>query len=100
MPLHNACYADNVTNLDFVELLLEAGADPNTQYHPGLTPLVYTIPNAPGVAKVLLNWPTTDAKMSTQNAVSFLVGVREITTCFPSQIVHPDTPDQLKHAVA
>jgi ankyrin repeat protein len=27
-PLHNACYAGNVTNLDFVELLLEAGADP------------------------------------------------------------------------
>jgi hypothetical protein len=26
-PLHVACYAGNVTNLDFVELMLEAGAD-------------------------------------------------------------------------
>jgi hypothetical protein len=30
-PLHNACYCDNVTNLDFVELLLKAGADPNAR---------------------------------------------------------------------
>jgi ankyrin repeat protein len=29
MPLHTACLAGNVTNLDFVELVLEEGADPN-----------------------------------------------------------------------
>jgi hypothetical protein len=39
-PLHNACSWYNVTNLDFVELLLEAGADPNAQDHLGLTPLM------------------------------------------------------------
>jgi hypothetical protein len=37
-PLHNACYAGVVTNLDFVKLLLEAGANPNAQDHKGRTP--------------------------------------------------------------
>jgi ankyrin repeat protein len=37
-PLHNACSSGNVTNLDFVELLLEEGANPNIQDHLGLTP--------------------------------------------------------------
>ena len=46
----------NVTNLDFVELLLETGADPNAQDHLGLTPLMCTIEVAPGAAKFLLNW--------------------------------------------
>jgi hypothetical protein len=32
-PLHSACHGDNVTNLDFVEFLLEEGADPNAQDH-------------------------------------------------------------------
>jgi hemerythrin len=37
-PLHSACCWDNVTNLDFVELLLKEGADPNSQDDMGLTP--------------------------------------------------------------
>jgi hypothetical protein len=47
-PLQKACYAGNVTNLDFVEFLLEVGADPNTQDHLGLTPLMFASPLAPG----------------------------------------------------
>jgi ankyrin repeat protein len=34
-------WANNVTNLDFVELLLEEGADPNGQDQLGLTPLLW-----------------------------------------------------------
>ena len=36
-PLHHACSWGYVTNLDFVELLLEKGADPNFQDHLGMT---------------------------------------------------------------
>jgi hypothetical protein len=39
-PLHRACSSAVVTNLDFIELLLEAGADPNAQYPKGMTPLM------------------------------------------------------------
>jgi ankyrin repeat protein len=35
-PLHNACNWIYVTNLDYVELLLEEGADPNAQDHLGI----------------------------------------------------------------
>jgi hypothetical protein len=38
--LHIACSGTNVTNLDFVELLLKEGADPNVQDHLGMTPLI------------------------------------------------------------
>jgi hypothetical protein len=63
-PLHYACFAAFVTNLDFIELLLEAGADPNAQDHLGMTPLMNTTPVVPGAAKFLLNWPTTDVNPS------------------------------------
>jgi hypothetical protein len=53
-PLHKACFSGDVTNLDFVELLLEAGADPNAQDHLGRTPLMWSLPASPGAAKFLL----------------------------------------------
>jgi ankyrin repeat protein len=39
-PLHSACFGGAVTNLDFVELLLIEGADPNAQDHDGEAPLM------------------------------------------------------------
>jgi hypothetical protein len=48
-----------VTNLDFVEFLLEKGADQkkkNAKVIAGQTPLMLLPPYAPGAAKFLLNW--------------------------------------------
>jgi hypothetical protein len=84
-PLHNACFAGVVTNLDFVELLLKEGADPNAQDHLGKTPLMNTIPDAPGAAKYLLNWPTTDANMTMRSGESFLDRVRLIISAYSHQ---------------
>jgi hypothetical protein len=50
--LYNACIGSNVTNLDFVELLLKEGANPNSQDHWGLTPLLCTVPYAPGAETI------------------------------------------------
>jgi hypothetical protein len=93
-PLHLACYSGNVTNLDFVELLLKKGADPNAQDHDGLTPLTYTMPDAPSAAKFLLNWPTTDANITSRSGESFLTRIRieELTNKVP----RPDNPDRIQ----
>jgi hypothetical protein len=93
-PLHMACSGNNVTNLDFVEILLEGGADPNIQDYSGETALMCTIPEIPGAAKFLLNWPTTDVNITTPKGESFLVLVRfAITTCSNQT---PGDPDQIK----
>jgi hypothetical protein len=94
-PLHMACYSGIVTNLDFIELLLYAGADPNAQDHMGRTPLMYTIASAPGAAKFLLNWPTTDANIATRDGVSFLTAVRSTITEISSHPAHPDNHDKV-----
>jgi ankyrin repeat protein len=75
-PLHSACHGDNVTNLDLVEFLLEEGADPNAQDHQGMTPVMHIVPDAPGAAKFLLSWPTTDANITQRSGESFLDRVR------------------------
>jgi ankyrin repeat protein len=75
-PLHKACYSYSVTNLDFVELLLENGADPNAKDHNEMTPLMYTNDLAPGAAKFLLNWPTTDVNILNGAGEPFLAMVR------------------------
>jgi hypothetical protein len=46
-PLHAACYSGSVTNLDFIELPLKNGADPNARDCTGQTPLMFTLPLAP-----------------------------------------------------
>jgi hypothetical protein len=96
-PLHKACYEGNVTNLDFVELLLEEGADPNAQNHLGMTPLMCTTPCAPGAATFLLNWPTSDANISAGSGESFLVIVRSLITDFSNTIPHPANPEKVQY---
>jgi hypothetical protein len=81
-PLHDACSSFNVTNLDFIEYLLEAGADPNAQDHLGKTPLMTTIPDAAGAAKFLLKWPTTDANITSRSGKSFLARVRSLIIAY------------------
>jgi hypothetical protein len=85
-----------VTNLDFVDFLLEEGADPNAQDHVGWTPLMYGIPDGPGAAKFLLNWPTTDANMLCQSRESFLAKVRSAIADLYERAVRPDIPSQVQ----
>jgi hypothetical protein len=96
-PLHNACSSYVVTNLDFIEYLLDVGADPHAQDYLLHTPLMHTIPDAPGAANFLLNWPTTDANITTRSGVSFLSGVRSVITDFSEQIAIPDHPNLVLH---
>jgi hypothetical protein len=96
-PLQNACYGGYVTNLDFIELLLEGGADPNSQNHRELTPLMRSTPLAPGAAKFLLNWPTTDVNITTRSGGSFLASVRSTITDISVKIAVPDNPEKKKN---
>jgi hypothetical protein len=95
-PLHAACFANNVTNLDFVELLLEKGADPNAQDLLGCTPMMFTTPHATGAAKSLLNWPTTDANITERSGASFLDRVRLTITTLSDEVAVPDNPEQVQ----
>jgi hypothetical protein len=94
--LHRACNARNVTNLDFIEYLLEAGADPNAQTCQGLTPLMHTTPYSPGAAKFLLNWPATDANITIPSEPSFLARVRLTISLFSDHIALPNNADQVQ----
>jgi hypothetical protein len=97
-PLHMACDSAIVTNLDFIELLLEEGADPNAQDHQGCTPLGNTIRFAPGAAKCLLNWPTTDVKITDRyGGKSFLARVREAEFIITNEFARPDSPTKVQH---
>jgi hypothetical protein len=95
--LHSACYGCNVTNLDFVEFLLKEGADPNAKECRGLTPLMVTIPDAPGVAKFLLNWPSTDANITTRSGASFLARVRYTLTKYSEVAALPNNPKRAQY---
>jgi hypothetical protein len=99
--LHKACYWVNVINLDFVELLLEAGADPNIQDHLGMTPLIRTAPGAPGAAKFLLNWPTTDVNITPRSrsghqlaGIPFPIQVHGLILCTIDEIEGSGYPNQ------
>jgi hypothetical protein len=96
-PLHQACSSCNVTNLDFVELLLEEGADPNAQDSTGLTPFMYTDPGAPGAVKFLLNWPSTDVNITTGSGASFLADVQKAIAAYSGKVARPRNPDRVQH---
>jgi hypothetical protein len=96
-PLDYACFAGVVTNLNFVEFLLEEGADPNAQDYLGMTPLMCTLRLAPGAAKFLLNWPTTDVNITDRSGESFLVKVRSTITDYSNAIARPDNPEMIQH---
>jgi hypothetical protein len=76
-PLHGACCSANCTNLDFIQLLLDHGANPNAKDSDGATPLYYTVPGAPGAAKFLLTYSNkTDPDILRNDGLSFLAMVR------------------------
>jgi hypothetical protein len=88
-PLHCACHAGTTTNLDFIQLLLENGAEPNAQDNLGETPLMYTLRLAPGAAEFLLEWPTTDVNIMDRSGVSFPAGVHWAVQHFSNQVALP-----------
>ena len=57
---------------------------------------MYTTSFAPSAAKFLLNWPTTDANITTRSGQSFLAMVRLTITDISDEIVHPDNPDKVQ----
>jgi hypothetical protein len=95
-PLHNACYAGNVTNLDFVELLLEEGADPNIQDYLGATPLRRSLPNAHGAAKFLVNWTTMDVNIIYRAGESILAMARQLIISYSECAASRHNPEQVQ----
>jgi hypothetical protein len=89
-----------VTNLDFIQLLLEKGANPNMQNIDGRTPLMCATPMAPGAAKFLLEWSTRptstdiDIHITTRTGVTLLDMVHSTIVDFSDQAALPDNPDQ------
>jgi hypothetical protein len=76
-PLHHACSGRSCTNLDFIQLLLDHGANPNAKNSKGETPLHYTKSTAPGAAKFLLTYSDkTDPDIDMNDGRSFLNVVR------------------------
>jgi hypothetical protein len=98
-PLHLACHSSSVTNLDFIQLLLEKGADPNIQDMDGMTPLMSAVPMAPGAAKFLLEWstpPTTDIDIhiTSRTGVTLLGLIHFVIGNFSDPDELPDNPDE------
>ena len=58
---------------------------------------MYTIKLAPGAAKFLLNWPTTDANITDRSGVSFLASVKWAVEYNSIKIALPDNPRQIQH---
>jgi hypothetical protein len=55
-----------------------------------------TVPEAPGAAKFLLNWPTTDSNLISSTGASFLAIVRFAITDYSDQIALPDIPTRVQ----
>jgi hypothetical protein len=76
-PLHTACFSANCTNLDYIQLLLDHGANPNGKDSEGVTPLHSTMMFAPGAAKFLLTYSNkTDPNIVVNDGRSFLAMIR------------------------
>jgi ankyrin repeat protein len=90
-PLHNACFSGNSTNLDFILLLLDHGANLNTKNSKGETSLHYTLYSAPGATKFLLTYSdkTADPDILTNDGRSFLAMVRSGIAEGTSTARHP-----------
>jgi hypothetical protein len=91
-PLHFACCEKRTTHLDFIQLLLKKGADSNAQDELGLTPLMSTLPLAPGAAKFLLEWPTTNINIMDRSVVSFPTMVRRCVEELSHRVARPVNP--------
>jgi hypothetical protein len=95
-PLHYACNGKSCTNLDFIQLLLNHGANPNAKDSDGATPLHYTKGSAPGAAKFLLTYSEkTDPGILTNDGRSFLAMVRySIAECkYRASMPHNPHPE-------
>lgn len=82
-PLHYAARPEEVTNLSFIKLLLDHGADPNIQTIPyGETVLTYNNKCSISAAKFLLNYSNSivagavDWRIKKENGTTFLGIVR------------------------
>jgi hypothetical protein len=95
--LHAACCSTGVINLEYIEFLLQSGANPNAKDRSGRTPLTYTIDWAPGAAKVLIEWPATDVNIVTRSGISMLVYVRMAKLRFPGTSDNP-SPERPRRA--
>jgi hypothetical protein len=94
-PLHYACYTCHCTNLDFIQLLLDHGANPTTKDSGGQTPLHCTVPGAPGAAKFLLTYSDkTDPHVLPNNGRSFLAMVRSSIAEGKAEARLPDNPEK------
>jgi len=92
--LHVACASYNITNIDYIRLLLECGADPNAKNYEVETPLFYTCKGAPGAARVLMDHDDIDlnvrGKRDRGGNVTFLTLVRgAIAECSTVACSHP-----------
>jgi hypothetical protein len=90
-PLHKACFAGNVTNLEIVELLLKSGADPNVQDYEGKIAMQYAIPHAPSAAKFLLKWHKhTNVTITAESRVAFLASIRSLMIDLTNDLAWPE----------
>jgi len=76
--LHKACHSSTHTNLAFIKLLLDNGADPNARNSFGETPIMYTLDYSTGAAKFLLEYSNkTDPNIFTNAGRSLLACLRK-----------------------
>jgi hypothetical protein len=56
-----------------------------------------TAPYAPGAAKFLMNWPTTDVNTTARSGASFQVSVCCAVNYFSEEIARSDNPEHIQH---